>query len=247
MPNNRNQLVPIFNELHAIDYNLEKKLPELLNKASATRTLNAWVEGTVVDGKGQVWIIENFLASIWRTDSSTANFFVDRVTSSDKVNFDGKLCVKYSSVIYRLNEIIQSPTSHKRREYLRISEDIGRAVRDSTPVEVIRLRYYEFMEETKKRLKHQRIKQYQIDFDELTNLPLDITSSEFHHIRRQSSSFDMRGYIWNGLIVSKDTHNVITHHSVSDEYDLKELCLKMNWSTDWFKRYEEDLKLLESN
>jgi hypothetical protein len=57
----------------------------------------------------------------------------------------------------------------------------------------------------------------------------------------------MRGYIWNGLIVSKDTHNIITHHNVSDEYDLKELCLKMSWSTDWFKRYEEDLKLLESN
>jgi len=28
MPNKRSQLVPIFNELHKIDYNLEKNLPE---------------------------------------------------------------------------------------------------------------------------------------------------------------------------------------------------------------------------
>ena len=244
MPNKRNQLVPIFNELHAIDYNLDKNLPELLNKSSAKRTLNAWVEGTVVDGKGQVWIIENFLASIWRTDLSTANFFIDRVPSNDKINFDNKMCIKYSSVIYRLNEIIQSPTSHKRREYLRVSEDIGKAVRDSTPVEVIRLRYYEFVEEIKKKLKHQRIKQYKIEIDELTNLPLDIASSEFHHIRRQSSSYDMIGFIWNGLIINKDTHDIITAHNISDEYDLKELCLERGWAMDWFERYEEDLKVL---
>jgi hypothetical protein len=247
MPNQRNQLVPIFNELHKIDYNLDKNLPELLNKSSATRTLNAWVEGTVVDGKGQVWIAEKFLASVWRTDLSTANFFIDRVPSSDKVTFNGKICVKYSSVIYRLNEIIQSPTSHKRREYLRVSENIGRAIRDSTPVEVIRLRYYEFIEETKKKLKHQRIKQYGIEIDELTNLPLDVSSSEFHHIRRQSSSFDMIGFIWNGLIVNKETHEIITKHGASDEYDLKELCFKMDWSMDWFERYGEDLKLLKVN
>ena len=245
MPNNPYPIVPIFNEIHKIDYNLEKNLPELLDKSSVTRTLNAWVEGTVVDGQGQVWIIEKFLASIWRTDPSTANFFIDGIASRDKVHFDMDLCIKYSAVIYRLNESIQSPTTHKRREYLRVSEDIGRTVRDASPVEIIRLKYHEFIEETTKKLKHQRIKMYHIDYDELTQLPLDNATSEFHHIRRQSLASDMRGFIWNGLILNRDIHEIITQHSVSDEYDLKELCLQRNWSIDWFERYEEDLKLLD--
>ena len=240
---NRNQLVPIFNKAHSIDYDLE--LPTGLNKPSAQKTLNAWEEGTLVDNIGQVWIISAFLAQIWRTDASTASFFVGSISPNDKANFGGNNCVKYSSVIYRLNEIIQSPTSHKRRAYLRISEDIGKAVRDSDPVEVIRLRYREFIEESKKKLKQQRIKQYNISFDELTGESLNNTSSEFHHIRRQSIYPNMISLLWNGLILNQETHFIITQSSISDEYDLKDICEERGWNTNWFYNYEEDLKLYD--
>ena len=245
MPNTKQyQIVPIFNEIHSIDYNIDKQIPKLLHNASVKRTLNSWIEGSLVDGVGQVWIIEDFLANIWRTDSSTASFFVDTMSSSDKSNFNGDMCIKYSAVIYRLSEIIQSPTSHKRREYLRVSEDIGRAVRDSSPVEIIRLRYREFIEETKKKLKYQRIKKYNLFLDELTGLPLDISSSEFHHIRRQSIAPAWISFIWNGLILNRDTHDIITMSNISDEYDLRDICIDKGWSIDWFERYGVDLKLI---
>ncbi|NEW61703.1 hypothetical protein GSY74_10435 [Sulfurovum sp. bin170] len=241
MPN-RSQLVPIFNSSHSIDYDLEFNLPTGLDKPSAQRTLNAWEEGTLVDGIGQVWIISDFLAQIWRTDASTASFFVGSILSHDKANFGGNNCIKYSAVIYRLNEIIQSPTSHKRREYLRVSENIGKAVRDSDPVEVIRLKYREFIEETKKKLKQQKIKQYNISFDELTDEPINNASSEFHHIRRQSIYPNMISLLWNGLIINQETHRIITQHSISDEYDLKDICKERGWNLNWFHDYQENLE-----
>lgn len=245
MENNKNsQLIPIFNDIHAIDYNLKDKLPAQLHQGSAQGTLNAWIEGSLVDGIGQVWIRIDLLPKIWRTDFSTVSFLVGRIRTYDKETFNGYKYVKYSAVIYRLNEIIQSPIPHKRREYLRVSESIGQSVRDSTAVEVIRLRYYEFINETKKKLKKQRIKSYKIEHDELTGLLLDINSSEFHHIRRQSIAPSLISFIWNGLVINKETHKMITTKGISDEYDLKQLCLEMNWSLAWFEIYENDVATL---
>jgi hypothetical protein len=241
MPN-KNQLVPIFNSSHSINYDLEQNLPKELNKSSAQGTLNAWQEGTLVDAIGQVWILSDYLAKIWRTDSSTSSYFEGGISSTDKANFGGDNCIKYSAVLYRLNEIIQSPTSHKRREYLRLSENIGIAVRDAAPVEVIRLRYKEFIDESKKKLKEQRIKQYNISIDELTGDPINNTSSEFHHIRRQSIYPNMINFLWNGLIITQETHRIITSKNISDEYDLKDICRQRGWSLNWFNYYQENLE-----
>ncbi len=238
--NSKNKIVPIFNKSHSIDYNLES-IPDRLYKPSAQKTLNAWENGTLVDTIGQVWIISDFLPSIWRTDASTASFFIGGISNNDKANFGGNDCIKYSAVIYRLNELIQSPISSKRRDYLRVSDDIGKRVRDSDPVEVIQLRYREFIEEVKKRLKQQRIKNYSISSDELTGKILNISLCEFHHIRRQSIYTDMISFLWNGLIINKETHNIITANEISDEYDLKAICEKKGWNTDWFNIYEENL------
>ena len=140
-----------------------------------------------------------------------------------------------------MNEILQSPISNKRREYLRLSENIGRAVRDSDFVEVIRLKYREYIEEVKKQLKQQRVKHHNISIDELTNEPLNI-NSEFHHIRRQSIYTNMIDLIWNGLVINKETHNIITSQNISEEYGLLDICEEKNWNTDWFYIYEKNLE-----
>ena len=243
MPNDKNQLVPIYNEIHLIDYEVENNQNHL-SKATIKATLNAWVEGSLIDGMGQVWIIEDILSAIWRTDKATANFFIDSIPDKDKTNFGRGLCIKYSAVIYRLNEIIQAPIKNKRREYLRVSDEIGRKVRDSTVVELGQLKYKEFIDETKKQLKHKRIKECNIVYDELSGENLDIRFSEFHHIRRQSIFPHMISFIWNGLIINKKTHDILTLNDISDEYDLKRICIDMNWSIEWFSEYEKSLNLL---
>jgi len=239
MPNKQNQLVPIFDEKYSINYQIEES--EFLNNSSVQQILNAWSQGSLVDGIGQVWIDEDCLSSIWRTDKSTASYFTDDIREKDKLNFNGKNYLKYSSVIYRLNELIQSPIRNKRREYLKVSDKIGTAVRDSTFVHNKQLIYTEHIEDVKKKLKSQRIKTYTILLDELTLEPLDIAHSEFHHIRRQSIYPNLISFIWNGLIINKQTHHIITQNNISDEYDLEALCIKEGWSLDWLNQYISDL------
>jgi len=239
------QLRPVFGTNNLLDFNLKENLPSLLNLGSARRTFNAWQSGSLVDGVGQVWIIADLLADIWRTDSATAAYFVGSIPLSDRANFGGQECVKYSAVIYRLLEIMQSPIPNKRREYLRLSESMGQQARDADAVEVIRLRHTEFIADTKSQLKAKRIQQHNIQYDELTGYSLDVRSAEFHHIRRQSIHTNLISMIWNGVVINKDTHDLITSRYISDEYDLLALCQEMEWDQSWFKPYEQNILYFE--
>lgn len=219
-------------------FDLENNIGDNLNKRSAKSTFNAWTKGALVDGTGKVWINEEYLSQIWRT---TASYFVDGIAPTDKANFGGIICINYSAVIYRLNEIIDSPFPDKRRDYLRLSENMGKSVRDSECAEVIRLKYSEHIMVLKRELKRTRIKEFNIISDELTGIKLMVTTSEFHHIRRQSVYPYLVNIIWNGLIVNKETHKIITANNINDEYDLRDLCDEMGWSKRWFSDYEEAL------
>jgi len=241
MRDKKNELAPIFGESQSLDKTLVDDIPDLLDRRSAMRSFNAWQSASLVDGIGQVWLKADDLPAIWRTDSGTAQFFVGSVHPNDKANFNGQECIKYSTVIFRLNEILQGPVSHKRREYLRFSEQIGQSVRDSDPVEVIRLRHREFIDGVRRELKNKRCQQYSITHDELTGELLINSTSEFHHVRRQSVYPELISMLWNGLVVNKQTHDIITSKNCSDECDLKSLCDQFNWNTSWFSNYQSSL------
>ena len=235
------QLHPLFGEFNSLNFDL-KNLPRHLNQAHARRTYNAWQYGTLVDGAGAVWINAEQLAAIWRTDKATADYFVDGILMKDKANFGDGLCVKYSAVIYRLNEFMLGPIDHKRREYLRVSDQMGRSARDSDPAEVIRLRHSELISGAVRELKKKRMSVYGIMCDELTRQPLGFRTAEFHHIRRQSISIDLISMVWNGLIVDRSTHDIITQRGICDEHQLLALCHAMEWDTAWFYTYLQELK-----
>lgn len=242
MPNNKrgSELITLFGNSRP-NFDLENNLNDNLNRTSAQSTLNAWTNGALVDGTGKVWINEDYLSQIWRTDKATASYFVDGISSIDKANLNGSTCINYSAVIYRLLEIIDSPISNQRRNYLRLSENIGQSVRDSDAAEVYRLRYNEYITGMKRELKNTRIRQHGIQYDELTDAQLIRSTAEFHHIRRQSIYPSLISMIWNGLVINKSTHDIITGQNITDEYDLRDLCDEMNWSTSWFDQYQISL------
>ena len=235
------QIRPLFNSRQGIDFDLRENLPANLNLGAARRTFNAWQSGTLTDPTGQIWIDERYLSDIWRTDHGTAAFFVGGIIPRDKANFSGRQCVKYSAVVYRLNEILQGPIANRRREYLRLSEIIGLRARDASQAEVLRLQNAESVNDAKRRLKGDRIRAYNIQLDELTGQMLELSTCEFHHIRRQSGHSDLISMIWNGLIINRSTHNLITSNNISDEYQLCRFCISMTWFTDWYERYKADV------
>lgn len=242
MGDKKNQIIPLFNSCQGLDFDLSENLPDYLNLGSARRTFNAWESGACTDALGQVWIDEQPLSDIWRTDRATAAFFVGGIRPGDKANFAGKQYIKYSAVVYRLNEILQGPIPNKRREYLRLSEIIGLHARDASQAEVLRLKNTESVNDSKKRLKADRVQLHGISSDELTGEPLDMVTCEFHHIRRQAGHPDLIGMIWNGLIINISTHKLITSNNISDEDQLYNFCIRMSWSLGWFEIYQYNLK-----
>ena len=50
---------------------------------------------------------------------------------------------------------------------------------------------------------------------------------------------DLQLEIENGLIVNKETHDIITKENVQNEDDLYSLCIKNNWNINWYDYYRK--------
>ena len=87
-------------------------------------------------------------------------------------------------------------------------------------------------------MKSKRIKKYFIQKDELTGESLISNTAEFSHIRSVALHSDLQLEIENGLIVNKETHEIITKENVQNEDDLYSLCIKNNWDTSWHYYYK---------
>jgi len=86
-----------------------------------------------------------------------------------------------------------------------------------------------------------QLKKYDIKVDELTNEVLR-RGCEFSHIRSVTMYKYISDNIDNGLIVNKETHNLITSRGVNDEDELRDLCEGQNWNIDWYDKYIENLE-----
>lgn len=109
-----------------------------------------------------------------------------------------------------------------------------RIIRDSDTARTIRWEYYENVKFLKKKLKQTRIKNLKLEKDELTNFDLNKRHSEFSHIRAAQFHLHLADKYWNGLVVNKDTHEIITKRAINDEDQLFDLCIEYNWNTEWY-------------
>jgi hypothetical protein len=110
------------------------------------------------------------------------------------------------------------------------------AIRNSAKAKYQRAQTYESLKDAKRKLKQQRVSWLKIGQDELTGIPL-VTSSQFSHIRSCAIYPQFTACVWNGLVVNKCIHQIITDTYVNDEDELYDLCEKQQWSTDWYDSY----------
>lgn len=116
-------------------------------------------------------------------------------------------------------------------------------IRDSKKAEVLRARYYENIEDQRKKLKKRRIKKYNITVDELTRKLLNLKTAEFSHIRSVAIYPDLQLEEDNGLIINKETHSIITKNNIQkNEEDLVRLRVQKIWETGWFVYYKKIIK-----
>jgi hypothetical protein len=217
--------------------------PNEFNHSTAVSIYNAWMRTSMVDNHGMIWVLPNRLGEILRTSKSCAHAIVGNTRKEHRRSSAEGTYLRYSEVNRILSDIIQSAGSLKRERYAGYSELIGKKIRDSEKAVLQRVLSYEITRESKKKLKLMRLKTLTIRNDELTNEPL-FKTCEFSHIRSCAVYPRLSTTVWNGLIVNKATHKLITDRQIYDEDRLLQLCHEKNWNTKWYSAFTADLSQL---
>lgn len=217
--------------------------PTEFNHSTAVSIYNAWIQTSMVDNHGMIWVLPTRLGEILRTSKSCAYAIVGNTKKEHRRSSAEGTYLRYSEVNAILSDIIQSAGSLKRERYAGYSESIGRLIRDSEKAVLQRALSYETARESKRKLRSMRLKALTILNDELTNKPLSKTC-EFSHIRGCAVYPHLSTTVWNGLIVNKVTHKLITDRQIYDEDRLLRLCQEQNWNTKWYPAFKADLNQL---
>jgi hypothetical protein len=214
------------------------QVPEGLASKTITEISNAIDAHAYLDIEGKLWISGNFLHVILRTNKHTSKFILDSINKASKINIEGNIYVRGFEVMGLITKQIEDSGLRKRGKYLKFSEDCLRLIRDSDKAKALRGEYEEDWKDKKKTLKKQRIKRYKITHDELTGEVLINKTAEFSHIRSSSSFKELSLYLENGLIVNKETHDIITKEGIINEEELLFLCEKNKWDMSWYDNFK---------
>lgn len=218
------------------------KVFETAAKSCVTRINNAYNNCGFIDKTGVMWFDSARIDDILRTSKSNARYMISKIDEEFKRSIGNKMYVRGYEIRKLLDIRIQNEGIGKKKEYLLYSEKIYNAIRDCDSAEKIRTSYDLEIKESRKGLKKKRISKYKIKFDELTGEKLIKRTAEFSHIRSFAMFRDIGDEIENGLIVNKQVHLEITKCGINDEEELKALCDKNKWKTDWYKKFEAYFK-----
>ncbi|MDM8558933.1 hypothetical protein [Candidatus Parabeggiatoa sp. HSG14] len=225
--------ITLFSVEKASGYDIPSVQNDKLAKNAVTAICNAWNRNTVVDEFGKIWINIETIHTVLRTSKDNAKYMIGGLAEEEKRNFGNQILVTGASICYLLDASIQEARGIKRENYIRYSQLLYMAIRDCSRAKELRAEYYEHMGKITRNLKNKRKQKYQICKDELTGDDLDFKSAEFSHIRSVSLYPHLAGFIENGVIVNKSTHETITKNNIKDELELLELCDYHVWDTSW--------------
>lgn len=197
---------------------------------------NAWEESAIIDQNGTVWIGIEKLHCILRTSSDSARYLSDSISDKYRQNIGGEQYIRGCEIFRLIDSAIQTARSESREEYIRFSELYYQFIRDSDKAQKARRDFYGRINKSRRKLKGKRVSEESIKTDELTGQEL-CTDAEFSHIRSVSIYPFLADQVWNGLVVNKDIHKIITKSAVNDERHLLELCEIHQWRTDWYLKF----------
>ena len=231
-------IVPFEIAVKNMEYNIPED-PKNTTQIGRSSVKNSWNNCTYIDNMGIMWIEKSRIDGILRTNKATAKYILKDIPDSSRRRIAGKEYFRAYEIGKILDEFIQKEGVGRRKEYLKYSEKIYKAIRDSDTAENIRTTYIKQLQDSRKNLKSRRIRKYKIEKDELTGEKLIKKTAEFSHIRSYALFKDIADDIENGLIVNKDTHEIITKRGINDEDELYSLCEEMDWDVEWIKKFRK--------
>lgn len=223
------------------DLNIVEPIVDEKAKGKVVKEIsNAWKNATVIDNKGWLWVSKDKLHSILRTKKSNIGYVLMQIPDEYKVNIGSNTYIRGYKVLEIIARNIEEGGVGTKGLYLETSKQYYDSINLCDKVKLLRLEYDNTMKEQRKKLKKKRIKKYRIKYDELTNESLT-KEAEFSHIRSVCMYKYISDNIENGLIVNKQTHELITSRGINDEEELLELCKKVSWNVSWYEDYKRYL------
>lgn len=234
---NNKSLIVFNSDIKDINYKMPERAKEL-DKTTVKKITNAINRGKP-DSRGLIWINCSTLHTVLRVRTKVdARYLLETIDKKYKTTYEGEEYVLWSSLI---SIVERRREENPKNRYLSLVMDILNEINECDEIQLLRLRAKNLIEQRVKKLKNKRIRSYKLKDDELTNDPLDKKKAEFSHIRSVAMFPELAEMMWNGLIVNKDTHSIITQVGVNDEEELYRLCYEKGWNTDWYKTYKEKL------
>lgn len=167
-----------------------------------------------------------------------------QIPDESKATFGNETYVRGYEVLKLIAKCLEENGTGTKGIYLETSKQYYDSITTCDKAKLLRLEYENQLKNQRKLLKKKRINAHNIKNDELTKEPLIVRSSEFSHIRSVAMYKFISDSIDNGLIVNKETHNIITAQGINDESELLNLCTEMNWAIDWYNVYMQNLSKL---
>lgn len=234
---NNNEIIPYKYPIKSINYEVPIPEEECYLK-TITEIKNAWRDTSFLDNSGHIWVAVDRLNFILRTNKGNSRYYIERMGEACRKTVNGITYIRGYRVLALISQLLEETGTVTRSKYLRYSEEIYRAIRDCDTAQKLRLEFALELAEGRKALKSKRLKLYKIKKDELTGAKLIKSTSEFSHIR-SFAIFPLLGdKIENGLIVNKETHEIITRAAINDEEELFELCIENKWDTSWYDKFK---------
>lgn len=223
--------------------NLNIPLPKLaasLNHRSSVSILNAANAG-FIDNNGIIWIKSETAHTLIRTNTkNNAKYLLETIEDNFKCTINNTDYVRWVKLAYIIMKRKEENPSNK---YLPLVLDILKEIEETSDVKLARTEAEIVRKNTIKTLKSTRIKMFKIKKDELTNEHLNKRTAQFSHIRSVAMFPEVSTYLWNGLIINKSTHDIITSLCVNDEEELFSLCITNSWNINWYKEFKKNLTL----
>lgn len=162
-----NALVPYKYSVTEIKYNTPE-IDEKCYPRTITEINNAWRNCSFLDDSGHVWVAVDKIHSILRTSKGNGRYHIEGVEESAKKTINNTTYIMGYKLGALIDRFIQETGESSKSRYLRYSEELYRAIRDSDTAKKLRLEFAFELSDSRKGLKKARIKTHKIIRDEVT-------------------------------------------------------------------------------
>jgi hypothetical protein len=234
------------NYLTTIDAAKANFAPKISDEDKKKRHIVAIYNATdaiYLDAAMRLWLPLSKLHTLLRTSPSYAKTWYDlELENKHKASSNGLEWVVLSEVLAELARRFTESASTRQQENIEFVSNLIKGLYKNSDFVRLKSIFFERRNDSIKRLKSIRISKLDLKECELSGRPLD-DGADFAHILGKALRPDLSTFWWNGLVVISEIHTDLTKRGIVDADGLIDYCVKNNFPSDWYLRFQAELEI----